>query len=58
MTSAPGVTSYKPDSAWTTKTSYTTETSGYWCFILLKASDADFDWSVDSNKVSDYFTVA
>ena len=58
LTSATGVTSYKPDSVWTTKTSYTTETNGYWCFILLKASDADFDWSQDSNKVSDYFTVS
>ena len=50
--------SYRPDSAWTTKTSYTTEANGYWCFILVKASDANFDWSVDSNKVSDYFTVS
>jgi hypothetical protein len=49
--------SYRPDSVWTTKTSYTTEQNGYWCFILLKASDANFDWSVDSKKVSDYFTV-
>jgi hypothetical protein len=56
--SAAGVTSYKPDSVWTTKTSYTTEENGYWCFILLKASDANFDWSVDSKKVSDYFTVS
>ncbi|MBR2506806.1 MAG: hypothetical protein IKB70_07815 [Bacilli bacterium] len=53
-----GDATYKPDSAWTTKTSYTTEKNGYWCFILLKASNADFDWSVDSNKVSDYFTVS
>lgn len=58
LTSAAGVTSYKPDSVWTTKTSYTTEENGYWCFILLKASDANFDWSVDSNRVSDYFTVS
>lgn len=58
ITSAEGVTSYKPDSVWTTKTSYTTEENGYWCFILLKASNANFDWSVDSNKVSDYFTVS
>ena len=49
---------YKPDAGWTTKTSYTTTVNGYWCFILLKASNADFDWSVDSNKVSDYFTVS
>lgn len=53
-----GDATYKPDSVWTTKTSYTTEKNGYWCFILLKASNADFDWSVDSNKVSDYFTVS
>lgn len=52
-----GDKTYKPDSVWTTKTSYTTEQNGYWCFILLKASNADFDWSVDSAKVSDYFTV-
>lgn len=58
LTTATGETSYKPDSVWTTKTSYTTEVNGYWCFILLKASDANFDWSVDSNKVSDYFTVS
>ena len=51
-------TSYKPDSVWTTKTSYTTTDDGYWCFILVKASDADFDWSTESNKVSDYFTVS
>ena len=49
---------YKPDSVWTTKTSYTTETNGYWMFILLKASNEAFNWSVDSNKVSDYFTVS
>lgn len=53
-----GDAAYKPDSAWTTKTSYTTEKNGYWCFILLKASNADFDWGTDSNKVSDYFTVS
>lgn len=53
-----GDATYKPDSVWTTKASYTTEVNGYWCFILLKASDANFDWSVDSNKVSDYFTVS
>ena len=58
LTTATGETSYKPDSVWTTKTSYTTEVNGYWCFILLKASNANFDWSVDSNKVSDYFTVS
>lgn len=52
-----GDKTYKPDSVWTTKASYTTEINGYWCFILLKASDADFNWSTDSNKVSDYFTV-
>jgi hypothetical protein len=51
-------TSYKPDSVWTTKTSYTTTDNGYWCFILVKASDTDFDWSTESNKVSDYFTVS
>ena len=49
---------YKPDSAWTTKTSYTTEKNGYWCFILLKASNANFDWNVDSNQASHYFTVS
>lgn len=53
-----GDATYKPDSAWTTKTSYTTEKNGYWCFILLKASNADFDWGTDSNKVSNYFTVS
>ena len=50
--------SYKPDSVWTTKTSYTTESNGYWCFILVKASDANFDWSSDSNKVSEYFSIS
>ena len=49
---------YVPDAAWSTKESYTTTVNGYWKFVLLKASNAAFDWSADSQKVSDYFTVS
>jgi hypothetical protein len=49
---------YVPDSAWSAKKSYTTTVNGYWKFVLLKVSNAAFDWSTDSQKVSDYFTVS
>lgn len=49
---------YVPDSVWSEKKSYTTTVNGYWKFILLKVSNAAFDWSTDSQKVSDYFTVS
>lgn len=52
-----GATNYVPESAWSSAKSWTVDKSGDYTFILLKASNADFDWSVDSNNVYDYFTI-
>ena len=49
---------YVPDAVWSVKKNYTTTVNGYWKFVLLKASNAAFDWSTDSQKISDYFTVS
>ena len=50
-------TSYVPESAWSSLESWTVDKSGNYTFILLKSDNANFDWSVDSNNVYDYFTI-
>ena len=50
-------TNYVPESAWSSLQSWTVDKSGNYTFILLKSDNANFDWSVDSNNVYDYFTI-
>lgn len=49
---------YVPDSVWTTKKSYTITKSGYYRIILLKSDNSAFDWSTESNIVSNYFELS
>lgn len=49
--------SYQPESAWSSKKSYTTTSDGYWLFIVLKADNSDFNLSTDSNRVANYFKI-
>lgn len=53
-----GASSYWPESAWTSTKSGTISTAGNYTFILLKADNSDFDWSIDSNNIYDYFTIS